>query len=332
MAANAWSAGEGSPPIVLRRAADAFTSADPSAPEPLDDNYYRVAGQAICSDVRIPSLEPFSIPPEEASSGCCPRPDRHAPALPALHELASLPVRFHDEVWLAHAHRRLIARESDDWTVLSTASCASVAIARSGGWIWRLDDPVSEDGLLDALVVGPALILALAARGIFCFHASAVSVGGQVRVFLGHSGVGKSTLVADLSACRGHPCTRLADDILPWSCRGGTARALPDYPQLKLAVAAQQVGPAAQPQRFDQIVVLTHESPVRDQVERTMMSVTEGTLALVRHTVAAKLFWPTLLDRHFDACAMLCERIPVAAVAFERDLSRLDDLRRALID
>lgn len=242
-----------------------------------------------------------------------------------------MPVRFDEEVWLAHAHRRLVVHEGQSWTILTTASCAAVAIERASGRICCLGDPASGNALLDALVVGPALIFALAERSIFCLHASAASVDGRVRVFLGPSGVGKSTLVADLAACRVPRVLRLTDDILPLSWSADGVYVLPDYPQLKLPASRQQVGDDARPWALDRVFVLTHDAPASGPVAIDPLSTTEATLALVRHTVAAKLFSPALLDRHFDVCAAISASVPVSAVAFERDLDQLDTLRGLLI-
>jgi hypothetical protein len=107
---------------------------------------------------------------------------------------------------------------------------------------------------------------------------------------------------------------------------------LPDFPQLKLVAEDQQTAAAASPLALDRIFVLTNEVPAGDEgVEIRPLPAAEATLALVRHTVAAKLFSPALLDRHVDACAMLSASVPVQSVSFERDLDQLDALRRALV-
>jgi hypothetical protein len=82
-------------------------------------------------------------------------------------------------------------------------------------------------------------------RGLLPLHASAVSCGGGVIAFLGHSGQGKSLLAANL-ARRGFSV--VADDICLVDARGeGPAMVIPVAPWLKLWRASlDQLGMPAQ--------------------------------------------------------------------------------------
>ena len=101
----------------------------------------------------------------------------------------------------------------------------------------RIDYPeptttASPSVLVEALL-GPALLLALAAAGRFALHASAAQVADSgLWLFLGDSGAGKSTLAASIGSNPG--CLPVADDVLPVRWDGATLWALPWYPQLKL--------------------------------------------------------------------------------------------------
>ena len=99
---------------------------------------------------------------------------------------------------------------------------------------YRLAQPVDEEVFL-----GPALLLALALRATFTLHASAIAYAGRAVLFAGDSGAGKSTLAAALARIQSRGATRLADDIVPVSIRGGRLVAWSDYPQLKLPPDAQ---------------------------------------------------------------------------------------------
>ena len=99
----------------------------------------------------------------------------------------------------------------------------------------------TNEGIIIETALGPMLIIALAAKGVFCLHSSAVLVRGCAFVFLGDSGTGKSTLASYL-ANRDETGHRIADDILPIMAKSDGTMALPRFPQLKLP-ANQQIGP-----------------------------------------------------------------------------------------
>jgi hypothetical protein len=128
-------------------------------------------------------------------------------------------------------------------------------------------------------VCGPLLILALARRGVFCLHASAVlnAQGGAV-LMLGRSGVGKSTLAR---ASR----SPLVDDIAPVAAIDGQLWLLPRFPQLKLA----QPFPTL-PERVRVTQIWHMQTP--DHLDRRALSALELTPIILQHVVASRLFAP----------------------------------------
>jgi hypothetical protein len=136
---------------------------------------------------------------------------------------------------------------------------------------------------------GPALILLLARRRIFCLHASAIRVGNGAVLVLGESGAGKSTMA------RAAGGARLCDDISPIhveqvnqpATRATTHSGylLPQFPQLKLIDQNPDL-PARVP--ICGIVFLRPPEPMQDCV-----LVSDQKIALRRllaHTVATRLF------------------------------------------
>jgi hypothetical protein len=95
-----------------------------------------------------------------------------------------------------------------------------------------------------AYLLGTIFAILCHQRGLLPLHASAVSWGGGVIAFLGHSGEGKSSLAANL-ALRGFPV--VADDICLVDAHGeGPAVVIPVAPWLKLWRASlDQLGLAA---------------------------------------------------------------------------------------
>ena len=134
---------------------------------------------------------------------------------------------------------------------------------------------------------GPALILALARLGVYCLHASAYQENGAAIVFVGHSGAGKSSLARTVSARTG--AQRLCDDITPIALRAGTLYVLPQFPQLKLSAADQNLPEAVPLKRL----VLLNAAQKGMASEQRALQQRELFGALTRHTVATRLYSAT---------------------------------------
>ncbi len=168
--------------------------------------------------------------------------------------------------------------------------------------------------------LGAPLVLALAVRGIHVLHASAVTVhpGSRTRLcaiaFAGDSGAGKSTLAA---AARFHPdlgLTRIADDQLPVRLAAETA-ALPHFPQLKLGADGILPPEASTVLPLLQLVEIEHSDELTG-VEIQSLGPAARCLALAKATVAAKLFDPELLARHFASCALASRGLEILRMRF----------------
>ena len=190
--------------------------------------------------------------------------------------------------------------------------------------------PNGSPDVLSEVVLGPALILALALQGTWCLHASAVASSGQVVCFLGRSGSGKSTLAAFLDEFDRSYC-RLADDILPVRPGRDGLDTLPRYPQLKLPPDAQpSLGVAAERVPLAAIYVIAGTDRVETKPEVRSLAAQDATLALVRLTVAARIFDNHLLARHLAFCANVAGQIPVRELAYPRSYDMLPKVGRLL--
>jgi hypothetical protein len=190
-------------------------------------------------------------------------------------------------------------------------------IARAGDRIRRLAGGGARPApaRLVERALGAPLALALAPRGVHLLHASAVAGPAGALALVGDSGAGKSTLAA---AAVSHPeagLERLADDILPVRL-GGAPRALPSYPQLKLAEGARSPAGA----RFPVLPLLAlfevEHGAGRAEPELVRLPPAAAVAALVRATVAARLFDEELLGGHFAAAAAAAEILPVYRLRF----------------
>lgn len=199
----------------------------------------------------------------------------------------------------------------------------------------RGSDPVTTRSLERAL--GAPLALAFAIRGVHLLHASAVTrrdAAGESAgaiAFTAESGAGKSTLAA--AALPDSPpevagFVRIADDMLPVRLER-PARALPHFPQLKLADA--EVYPATAPPalRLEHLFEIDHSSDV-DAIEIERLTPAAACLAIARATVAAKLFDPALLRRHFELCAAAGEELPVHRLRYPSGRERLPEVLAAI--
>lgn len=179
--------------------------------------------------------------------------------------------------------------------------------------------------LLEEVVLGPGLVLALAAHGVWCLHGSAIGADGGAVVFLGESGRGKSTLAARLHE---DGFRRLADDVTPVELTADGGEALPAFPQLKLPAAAQP-GAAALP-RLPLRALYLLATVAGGEPEIAAATPSEAAAELLRHTVAARLFPPPLLRAHLDAVAELAGRVPVRRLRYPLRWDVLATVRAAL--
>gem|GEM_PF-1204450 len=193
---------------------------------------------------------------------------------------------------------------------------------------WVPDRPASEvDGsLVQEVLLGPVLALMLAQEGTFCLHGGCVRIGDSVVGLLGESGVGKSTL----SRTDGADWIRIGDDVFAVSGEGSEVYCR--FPQLKLPQREQYPGgdPFARPLAALFELDPETESAADCPIEGERLASREATLAIVRHTVASKLFGPRLLAAHLTWCEALARLKPVYRWCYPHDLDRIGEVREAI--
>ena len=263
------------------------------------------AGQRVLSGYDIPGSRPL---------------DRslRAPMPPAF----ETPCRgFHGPAWLAGATRSLSCNTAEQGYRLEVDQVGTFIVQPHAGMAW-IDSADGDHGVIGQILLGPCLPLLLAARGLFQLHASAMlDDHDQAILLMGSSGVGKSTLAAAVPA----PWRRIADDIV-------TVRNDPEdgvwipgpCPQLKLPCPI--VSHAARQVR--RIVVL---KPGGSLLNIHRLSAVQATLALSRHTVAARLFAPTLLQRHLHWCAEAAGSVEVLEAEYPQEPEMIQPLLRKML-
>lgn len=251
-----------------------------------------------------------------------PRPPR-----PALHEDAPLfPV--YDGPGLVEGRiqriRSFVAR--DGTRKVEFEDGESFLIAAAGDRIARvISDPAEAlaGQTLERALGGP-MALALAARGIFLLHASALAGHGGVVAICGESGAGKSTLAAATASFPELGLSRVADDQLPVEL-GARPIVLPHFPQLKLPPSDWNAPgkPAMLP--LAMVVQALRSTSDRDVSSPRLepLPSSEACLFLAGATVAARLFDAPLLRRHLAACAAATGSGQVSRLYYASGLDRL---------
>jgi hypothetical protein len=174
----------------------------------------------------------------------------------------------------------------------------------------------ADRSLVQEVLLGPASILALALQDRFCLHASAVAIDDRVVAFLGPSGAGKSTLAALLTGSA--EVVRFADDIL---AIGAGPAAYSGFPQLKLSLEEQPSRHLPESLPLAAVYLLEPETADTRGVRSRRLGEREGMVALLGHTVAARLFARGLLEKQLDFFARLAGPVPVRQLAYPRQRS-----------
>lgn len=229
--------------------------------------------------------------------------------------------------WLAGLDRRVECRYSPTGARLVVPDLAGFDLDRQKGVIRSLPEftPAgTAPDLIEEVLLGPALLLQLAWRSAFALHAGAVQMNGSVVAFCAESGVGKSTLAGGFQG----EDLAVADDLLPIRLDPDPV-ALPRFPQFKWPAERQYplAAPVSLPLRA--VCLLTPEpaETAASYISAQALDLPHSALALVRHTVASRLFPPELLQSHLDFCRDLATAVPVYRLRYPRRLGLLPELR-----
>ena len=243
---------------------------------------------------------------------------------------------YDDEAWVGAATRRVRSWCDGSTYEIRIAGIGSFSVSGDGCEINLLDKAdCLDDGVIIEAALGPALVLALALRGVFCLHASAVTLGDGAVLFLGESAAGKSTL-AEMLEDDGTGLIRVTDDISPLKYGEDHFELLPDFPQLKLTASEQCV-------RRDQNTALTVNAiyglnrvpsgKTEDtRVFRQQLGPADSFTKLVGQSVASRIFDNDLLSRHTRQIAKLTNLVPVYELTYPSGTMHFDSVREFVLD
>jgi hypothetical protein len=244
--------------------------------------------------------------------------------------------------WVGGGNRQVETRLAPPGILLKVEGGSDFCITSGGQAILKVDatqrSVVGGGGesslLLSALdreiLLGPALVLALAMRGTWSLHASAVMFRGKTIAFLGESGQGKSTLAAYLSSSNKSSGWRLvADDILPVTASSTGVVAWPRFPQLKLPVEAQPGISLPEQIPLNALCVLV--SAAQDESpDLQLLPPNLAARGLISHTAGTRLFMPELLGKHLEFCTRVAAQIPVYRLIYPHSRDGLPTVKRLL--
>jgi hypothetical protein len=231
--------------------------------------------------------------------------------------------------WIAENLTQVSIWRDSDRYVLDIREIGRFSVARNGTRIQTIAtlDEVAPH-IISQTVLGPPLVLALALQGVWCLHASAVRYGEQAIAIMGESGSGKSTLAEYANRLQG--TSRVADDIFPIACENGALHAYPYFPQLKFPPEEQPA--LGIPHRIPvQWICILRESGDSGEISIQRLSTREAALALVRHTVASRLFDRALLAQHFEFCVRAAIAVGFLRLSYPRQYHCLPDVWQAIV-
>lgn len=265
---------------------------------------YQVCGFEVCCDVSLAALAPFALDSTMPTSSLGRRSAGGLQSPEMMHyETAGI---------IGGRERRVVLRTEFDGARMDVNGLGRYALNPDGSVIaLECAVPAATRALVEECTLGPPLILSLAIRGCWLFHAAAVGLQHGTVVIVGPSGAGKSTLAARLDDERS--LCRIADDLVGLRIEQRCLNVMGGYPQLKLPAAAQSLLPAT---RLVGIFVLQPVS-TREEFGIREMQGPEKLLVLAAHSVVARLFPPGLLRRHLAFCAMAAST-GVAEITYPR--------------
>ncbi len=260
---------------------------------------YRVAGQEVVAERSLAWLEPFAQPGRAKDL-----PPRSQAEVDAAEQGALI---FDGEAFLARRLRQLTCHHFRWGFLFDVEGLGSFRFVEAESSLEvQSSVPGAEPELLEEVLLGPLLALALARRGIFLLHAAACELEGKVFLLLGESGAGKSTLAARLGG-------KLADDQAAIDAE--TLELLPDFPQPKMESEDQELLSRVGRKSITGILLIEKANP-QSAPELHPLSPLAGAAGILSHTTASRCFDPPLLRSHLDFASDLVAEVSVQRLVY----------------
>ena len=280
---------------------------------------YRLAGQDFYFPNPLPELEPFKINDGTAVS-----------AVPFVHH------SFHENElisrskgWVGGVQCNVKVYAISHGILLKVKGGSEIFITSHGEAISKRNPQEAPSQLDREIILGPALVLALALHDTWSLHASAVLCRETTIAFLGESGQGKSTLAAYLSSIDNPDWRLAADDILPVTISSTGVDVWPRFPQLKLPLQAQPGPGLPEHLPLNALCVLT--SAGQEEIpELQLLPPNLATRELISHTAGTRMFTPELLGNHLAFCTHVAGQVPVYRLTYPHRRNTLPKIKTLL--
>ena len=294
-------------------------------------NLYKIFGLNVMSEIRLPAL---------AVSG-----DRRHLVPDVLIESGDTPHHLEDCRSIG-SH----LQAAPEKLLLSIDSVARYYVS-GGNHITITPAPGATPESILVFLMGSAIGALLQQRKILVLHGGAITAKESGMVFLGPSGIGKSTLAAGFHH-RGYPF--LADDVCAVDTISGIPSIIPGFPRLKLwSDALKKMGTHKESltsilsrgdlEKYLLPVDIRHETPIAvnavfnlETMEARSVNITPLSGMAKIHPLISNTYRPAFLDGlgikkdHFQQCAALAAKVSVYQVTRPRQGFLLDELMDAL--
>lgn len=219
---------------------------------------------------------------------------------------------------------------------------------------WSICCPVLgvSEATINQLYLNHVLPHLLSQQGKLVFHASAVYVDGGTIVFMGDSGLGKSTLAAHFAlkgypfltddcllvegnagaytAIPSHPSIRLWDDSQEWLGIADTAKAPPvDFTPKERVLATPKLPYCQDPRPIRLVYCLGDACATRATLTR--LTEAEAFRYLFKRSFLLETEAPEFVQRHFHSVATFANSVKCFTLDYPRCYDELEHVRAALI-
>ena len=280
---------------------------------------YKICGRKIISNQKISSLSAFSLATNN---------EKIAVGLRDF-EFDNGVTIYKGTSWLAEKNRQIICSKVDRGFLVDVPEISAFFVSNDGLLIIQRSDSNTKTEVnnlkLEHILIGPALMLALALNQLFGLHASAVRLENKAILFTGESGFGKSTMARHLQ--QEPDFDRLSDDISVISELESDFVLNNDFPQLKLSDNNQKFNHPVI--NLGAVILLNRQSSDKD-VSLIKLNSIDAVQALLNHAVAAQLFDKELVNLHLKFMANLATQIPVYKLNYPDGLEKIPQIAKIL--